>query len=147
MSKKTIEQQIAELTPEQKNNMGKIYKKYVLSLISIVLVGVILIIGIFAYASIREEQAKDEHDKIQATIELNKSNNTYDFSLYDESMEAIDEYYNIKQLKPLSLVIGGIVTMIGVVIVYVIFKKKYPYFSEKKYTYLKKMRSKTWQGI
>ena len=146
MSNKTVEQQVAELTQEQKNNMGKIYKNYVFSLISVVLVGVILIIGIFAYASIEGEKAKDKYDAYQTSQEIREQTDKLQgkITVYGigEGMELLDEYHKMKLLKPLSLVIGGVVCMIGVIAVYLIFKKKYPYFSEKKYTYLKKMNTK-----
>ena len=147
MSNKTVEQQVAELTQEQKNNMGKIYKNYVFSLISVVLVGVILIIGIFAYASIEGEKAKDRYDAYQTSQEIREQTDKLQgkFTVYGigEGMELLDEYYKFERLKPLALVIGGVVVMIGVIIVYLVFKNKYPYFSEKKYKYLKKLNIKT----
>ncbi len=145
MGKVSLEQQIAELTPEQKNNMGKIYKKYIIFLISILLVGVLVGIGIFAEASINEKKAKDKHDKIQTLIELNETTNKYDFSLFDEDLEALDEYYDAKLRKNSALVIGSAIAFFGVLGVYFTFKKKYPYFSEKKYTYLKKLEKDSGQ--
>jgi hypothetical protein len=141
MSKVSIEQQIAELTPEQRNNMGKIYKKLILSLIAVVLVGVLVGVGLFVEASIRLEKAEEKHDRISTKIELNTASNSYDFSLYDEQKEALNEYYDIKQERPVSLVIGTGISFIGVVAVGLVFKAKYPYFSEKKYSYLKKMQN------
>ena len=134
-----LQEQIAEMTEEQKNNMGKIYKKYVLSIVLVFCVGILIALGLFAEASIREEKAKEKHNRIQAQIELNEQTNEYDFSLFDESSNALDEYYDMKQQKNLSLVIGSGIAFFGVLITYFIFKRKYPYFSEKKYNYLKKM--------
>ncbi len=145
MAKKPIEQQVAELTLEQKSNMGKIYKKYIIWLIAIFLVGVLVGIGISAEASINEKRAKDKHDKIQTQIELNEATNKYDFSLFDESLEALDEYYDAKQRKNSALVTGSAISFFGVLGVYFIFKKKYPYFSERKYAYLKKLEKNTSQ--
>ena len=136
---RTLQEQIAEMTEEQKNNMGKIYKKYVLSIVVVFCVGILIALGLFAEASIREEKAKEKHDRIQAQIESNEQMNEYDFSLFDESSNALDEYYDMKQQKNLSLVIGSGIAFFGVLITYFIFKRKYPYFSEKKYNYLKKM--------
>ena len=138
MSKASTEQQIAALTPEQKRSMGTIYKKYIVTLLLIALAGVFIIAGLFVGATIREGNAKVRYDAIQTQIELNEMTNTYDASLFDESSEALDEYYDMKQQKNLSLVIGSGVVVVGVLVTYGIFKKKYPYFSEKKYTYLKK---------
>ena len=134
-----LQEQIAEMTEEQKNNMGKIYKKYVLSIVLVFCVGILIALGLFAEASIREGKAKEKHNRIQAQIELNEQTNEYDFSLFDESSNALDEYYDMKQQKNLSLVIGSGIAFFGVLITYFIFKRKYPYFSEKKYNYLKKM--------
>lgn len=143
MSKISIEQQIAELTPEQRNAMGNIYKKYVISLIVVFLLGVLAAVGMFVEASIREGQANDELDKIQTMIALNEITNKYDFSLFDESSEALDEYYDAKHDKNWAPAKGSAVSFFGVLIVIIIFKKKYPYFSEKKYTYLKKAQKTT----
>ena len=115
------------------------YKKYVLSIVLVFCVGILIALGLFAEASIREEKAKEKHNRIQAQIELNEQTNEYDFSLFDESSNALDEYYDMKQQKNLSLVIGSGIAFFGVLITYFIFKRKYPYFSEKKYNYLKKM--------
>ena len=141
MSKVSIEQQIAELTPEQKNNMGKIYKRLIVSLVAVVLVGVLAGVGMFVEASIREEKAKEKHERITTKIELNAADNTYDFSLFDEQKEALNEYYDIKESKTSTLVIGSGISFLGVVVVGLVFKVKYPYFSEKKYSYLKKMQN------
>ncbi len=146
MGKISIEQQIAELTPEQKNNMGKIYKRYIICLISVFLIGVLVGIGIFAKASINEKKAKDEHDGLQTKIELSEITHKYDTSLFDESSEALDEYYDAKLLKSSALAIGSAISLIGILVVFIAFKKKYPYFSEKKYSYLKKMEKNAGQG-
>ena len=130
MSRKPIEQQVAELTPEQKNNMGKIYKKYSISIVSILLIFFILVIAMFAYASSKEKQAKTRADMIL-------ENNI--FSSYDEREELLEEYYDAKQLKPLTLIVGGGVSLAAIVVVCLIIQRKYPYFSEQKYKYLKKM--------
>ncbi len=134
-----LQEQIAEMTEEQKNNMGKIYKKYVISLVLVVFVGILIALGLFVEASISEEKAREKYDKIQAQIELNAQMNKYDFSLFDEKSEALDEYFDMNQQKNMSLGIGSGVAFLGVLITYFIFKRKYPYFSEKKYAYLKKM--------
>lgn len=139
MSKPSIEQQVAELTPEQRNRMGTVYKKYLITLLLVALAGVLVTIGLFVEANIRETIAHNRHEALQAEIELNEMTNTYNAALFDESQEALDEYYDSKQQKGLSLMIGSGVMLGGLVITYGIFKKKYPYFSEKKYAYLKKM--------
>ncbi len=143
MNHKSIEQQIAELTPEQKSNMGKIFKREIIS-IAAVLIGFIVIAGsIFAYASIKEKQAKVEYDTIQAQIEFNTTIHYHDLTFYDKSEELFDEYYDMKQLKTDSLMVGSGVSLAAVLVICAIFKVKYPYFSEKKYKYLKKTENTT----
>ena len=102
------------------------------------MVGVLVAVGMFVEARIRERRAKDEHDKIQTMIALNEKNNKYDFSLFDESSDALHEYYDAKRDKSSALVKGSVISFFGVLAVIIVFKKKYPFFSEKKYTYLKK---------
>ena len=140
MSNLPIEQQIAELTPEQKNAMGKIYKKYAISIIAVLLLCVIAIVVLYAQASTKEEQAKEEYDIIQTKIALYEQAKRYDLSLYDESMKALDEYHDAQQAKYFVLVAVSVVGILGILAVMFIFKKKYPYFSEKKYAYLKKIQ-------
>jgi len=48
--------------------------------------------------------------------------------------------YDIIEQKYLSIGIVAGVGFVGLLIIYFIFKRKYPYFSEKKYAYLKKMK-------
>ncbi len=139
MSKKTIEEQIAELTPEQKNSMGKIYKKLNISIITVFLICIVLIIGIFFYFHNEEKRASDEHDRIQTTIDINSSNYKYDFSLYDDSDEALDRVYDMQEAQYLTIIIGCLVGILAIGMILVVFKTKYPYYSEKKYKYLKKL--------
>ena len=139
MGKISVEQQVAELTAEQKSNMGKIYKKYILSVVLVALAGVLIAIGLFVEAGIKEEKAKDKYDGIQIQQELNELTNEYDFSLFDESIEALDAYHDAQRQKDTCLMIGSGVAFFGVLTVYFVFRKKYPYFSEKKYACLKKM--------
>lgn len=141
MAKKTIEQQVAELTPEQKGNLEKIYQKYLKALMVIVLAGVVLAVGIFVYAVVMENQAKDTHEAIQATFALNAQQKGYDASMHDESAKWLDTYHNMKLLKPAAFAIASIAVLIGICILCLIYKVKYPYFSEKKYLYIQRMES------
>lgn len=142
--KKTIEQQIAELTSEQKNSMKKIYRKYLISFFSVILVGVILIVGIYLYAAEPAKEAKAKYDELSEQIDIlsdddwNLDASREMFELMEKRGEYFDEYHDMKRLKSSSLGIGGGVGFIGLLVVILIFKKKYPYFSEKKYLYMKK---------
>lgn len=141
MSKVSIEQQIAELTPEQKANMGKLFKKYIAGIVVVCLVAILAAGGLFVETSLRLEKAEERYERISTEIELNAENNTYDLSLFDEKREALDEYYDIKEERLNSLYVGCAIAFFGVIVIEVIYRKKYPYFSEKKYAYLKKMQN------
>ena len=135
---KPIEQQIAELTIEQRNSLPKIYKKYLICLGCIVLAGIIVLVSMFAVVSMKLEKAQERYERLETQQALNEMNGTFDFALSDEKLEAMDEYYDMIPLKPLSLCVGGAIILIGTLALFLIFRLKYPYFSEKKYTYLKK---------
>ena len=138
MSKKPIEQQVAELTPEQKSKMGKIYKGYLIATISVLLASVIAIVVLYSGASIRCEQAKEKYDRLEAQ-------SLYNINLFDERMEAMDAYYDAKIDKGVALMIGGGIGSVCLLAVAIFVKVKYPYFSEKKYTYLKKQQKNSVQ--
>ncbi len=136
--KKPIEQQIAELTYEQKNSLKDIYKKFLTSFIVVWVIAFLVGAGLFITFTVKAQEAKDRYDYLQTKIDLHAANYNWDFDLYDEKMDAFDEYYDMQEKKPLAFFAGGAVLALGLVLVLGIFKSKYPYFSEKKYSYLKK---------
>lgn len=136
--KRTIEQQIVELTFEQKNNLKEIYKKFAISVAIVWVIAFLVGAGLFVSFTVKAEEARDRKESIQAQIDLNKMSFNFNFDLYDELYEAEDEYYDMQGKKPLAFFALGGVLLIGFGIVLVTFKSKYPYFSEKKYSYLKK---------
>lgn len=139
MAKIPIEQQIAELTPEQKGNMKKIYKRYLTAVIVTFVVSILVGLGIFMDARLKLTQAKDEYDRIDTKIALNQMSNIYDSSLYDQRYELMDECFELEDRKMFSPAIAGAMMLFGALAIFVVFKVKYPYFSEKKYEYLKKL--------
>lgn len=143
MSKKmSIEQQVAELTPEQKNNLLKAWKKYVKISIAIVVLMFIALIGMYVEAGIRVEEANDKYERIQTQIALNEYNGGYDSSLYSARYDAWDELYDAKQDQNRAFIICGGAGFVAALVTLFVFKKKYPHFSEKKCRYLKKMEKK-----
>lgn len=136
--KKPIEQQVAELTIEQRNSLKEIYKKFTMSAIIVWVIAFLVGAGLFANFTVKAEEAKDRRDSIQTQIDLNETTFTLNFDLYDELHEAEDEYYDMQGKKPLAFFALGGILLIGIGTVCGIFKSKYPYFSEKKYSYLKK---------
>lgn len=136
--KKTIEQQVAELTFEQKNTLKEIYKKFAISVLIVWVVAFLVGAGLFVNFTVKAEEAKDRKESIQTQINLNKMSFNFNFDLYDELYEAEDEYYDMQEKKPLAFFALSGILLIGFGIVLVTFKSKYPYFSEKKYSHLKK---------
>lgn len=103
------------------------------------LVGILLIFGVYTYANIKGKEEKERYDAYKVSQEVKKQvdelqGNITAYSMKEETKLA-DECYNMERLKALSLVIGGCLTFVGILVVYLMFKKKYPYFSEKKYKY------------
>lgn len=137
-----IEIQVAELNEEQKDNIVKLYKKqfnWTIVAMIVFLIAVVFFIGFRVVAA----DAADEHERIETSIALNEVTNTYNFELYEESMDALNRQYDFKQYSHLSLIIGGGVSIVfsGTALAIVgSGKKKMPYYSEKKYRYIKKMR-------
>lgn len=139
MLEKTIEQQVAELTPQQKNSIKDIYKKFIIVYVVVLVIGIIVSAASFMFVSMKLEQAQERYERLETQQAINEMNGTFDFALSDEKMEAIDEYYDLKPIRVFSLLTGPVVILIGTGVILVVFKSKYPYFSEKKYTYLKKV--------
>ncbi len=133
---KPIEQQVAELTNEQRNSIKSIYKKAVIAEICCIIIGLIISACSFVFVAVKAEEAEDRYNKLDAQVSMNP----FDFDLRDEWLDAMDEYhtYEDKGIKILSIVPGLILAFVGIIASLCIIKAKYPYFSEKKYTYLKK---------
>lgn len=140
--KKTMEQQITELTTEQRNNLGKIFKKLMISYTVIISLGVILSIGLLLFSTMKAGHAKSQYDAIQNQLDYNQRNNIYNLDLFDESSALFDEYLDWIEFRPLSVTVVAIIAIVAVLITLLIFKIKYPYFSEDKYLYLRKIEKK-----
>ena len=137
--KKPIEQQVAELTPEQRGNLGKAFKLMIMLIIISLLIGILT--GLVFYAENKEQEkiAKEKYDETQAKIDEASENNIFDLSLYDDNLEAMNEYYDKKNKTYRGVVYGGIVASGCCFASAFYMNYKYPYFSEKKYFYLKKL--------
>ena len=137
-----IEIQVAELNEEQKDNIVKLYKKQ-FNWTIVAMIVLIIAVGFFIGFRVVSAEAADEHEKIETSIALNEDSNTYNFELFEESMDALNRQYDFEQYSHLSLIIGGGVSLIfsGIALAIVSSgKKQMPYYSEKKYRYIKKMR-------
>lgn len=139
MAAKPIEQQVAELTPQQRMSLGKIFKWYLVTLILLVAIGVSLVVGLYVYYDSAADAAELKHDAVQLHIALNEGLGEFDLSLYDKSQQYLDEYFDMEQMKSSALLIGSGFSFVGVLVLYLVVKLKYPYFSEQKYFYVRKM--------
>ena len=139
MATKPIEQQVAELTPAQRNNLGKIFVGYLVSLILLIAIGLGVGVGMFLYYDEAADEAEMKMDAIDLEIDLNNRLGIIDTDLYDEQEEYTDEYYDMKEMKSLSLIIAPGIAFVGILVLVLVVKFKFPYFSEKKYNYVKKM--------
>lgn len=140
MDKRPIEQQVAELTPEQRNNMGKVFKTYVISLVSILLLFGIAVVALLTFSNAREKEAKEKYDEVQAIVDSFEQKGKYNPNAYEALELAMDNYYDIREGKALNLMVISIIALFLYLLAIIIIKKKYPYFSDKKYTYLKKLQ-------
>ena len=140
MYKTTIEQQVAALTPEQRANMKPIYRKYFSASILVLLLAVVLGVVSFLLISKAADDAKARLDELDRLTDENPS---YILECIDEKLDCIDRYYDMKSLKPMALGVFGIVCILGAIVIYFVFKRKYPYFSEKKYAFIKKQEKLT----
>ncbi len=138
MAKISIQEKIAAMTPEQKRSIGGLYKKYITTLVIIVVIGAVITAGFYFFFSLQADSAYDEYEAISTTIELDGMKGYCDFSLYEKQLESYNRYCDFEVLKPLSFSFGGLILIIGTLATFFVYKKKYPYFSEKAHSYLKK---------
>lgn len=137
-----IEIQVAELNEEQKNNIVMLYKKQFKVLIIAMIVFAVALVAFIGFR-ISASIAKDDWDRIETSIALNEIDGSYNEELYDANYDAIDRYYDLLQYSNLSLMIGGGLTFVIACLSLLVIsngKKQVPYYSEKKYRYIKKMR-------
>lgn len=131
--KRPIEVQVAELTEEQKQKIPKIFWMHLI--ITIVIIGAHLISGLFCVINV--EAAKAELRSIEArraTASLWES-----LSLTKEWLAASDRYDVAMQTLTtvgIGTAVAGIIAVLGVQL-YI--TKKYPFYSEKKHFYLRKI--------
>lgn len=139
----TVHRQIASLTPEQLGNMKKIYKKYILSFVAVFLIGLIAGLSFFLVFHAKQEQAKARWDALEAEHDSYEQSGLIGMATTTsmDTLNAIDEYYNMKETKTNAFIITPAIWLVGIAIVALIFKAKYPYFNEKTYFYLKKTQN------
>lgn len=140
MSKNTIEQQVAELTNEQRLTVMSIGKKYRLSLLPAIFISIIAVIVSVCFLA----ESKDISESIESYQYLRElSMEDLNFTKAFEYSETIDELFDKKdecsKAATTTLIIGGITGIVYIIGTILFFKTKYPYFTEGKYEYLKKL--------
>lgn len=128
-----IDIQVAELTPEQKRKIPKIYKAHLL--FSFILVGALLVALLFAQIGVLNARSDLEaiQDKINSAVP-----EWTGIQYFAEETAAYEAYDSAIHVRMLISIIGGITVLILALGAQLFISKKYPFYSEKKYTYLKK---------
>lgn len=126
-----IDIQVAELTPEHKRKIPKIYKAHLL--FSFVLIGSLLVALLFAQIGVFA--ARSDLDAVQHKIHAGGSLGGIHY--FAEETAAYEAYDSAIHTRMLVSIIGGISVLILALGAQVFIAKKFPFYSEKKYTYLK----------
>ncbi len=151
---KNIAQEVAELTSEQKNNIANIHLKQLVGETLIITITLIVAIVSFVRFSIKENAANTTYVFLkenpsfssisceiigdptdEGSIPLESSQIQ---SNYNAQMKSLEERKEMNTLKWSSIIICGIFGLICLAVLHIFLKKKHPYYSEKKYRYLKK---------
>lgn len=152
--KRPIQQQVAELTEEQKDNIVSAFKKslwsmiplYVLFICAVILVNVWSGQATEAYwaASDRQYEVRDMYaDIVQIDGEtLTLWNLDHPKVIEADSLaEAAEQKADaLKAARIYVLIVGAVVLVGGNVILNLMVAKKYPYYTEKRYYCIKKQR-------
>ena len=123
------------LTLEQKASIRPIYKKYITLLLSVFLV---FVLAMAASIVISSNTAKDAKAKYDMLVEQTENSSFYNASLWEQRSEAFDEYLRIRSLGTTAFLTIDVLALIYVIVLRVVFKKKYPYFTEDLFYYMRK---------
>jgi len=143
MSQMTMEQQIASLTPEQRASMKPIYRRYALCLVASIVLAVVVTVVLFLIFRAELAKAEEEYDRLDRAVELEEQKQEMfggfiDLDLLAAHSDAMEHYFDCKGRTFVPFIIGGFMLFALALVVMVVFKVKYPFFSEKRYGYLKK---------
>jgi len=152
--KKNIEQEVATLTTEQKDSLPDIYKTQMIGQTLILTIFLIVATILFTRFSIKENAAEDNYNlltsnqnmtmTVDGTITNSLSLDSMQMSSIhildndDAQLQLLEEKKEMGTFKWVSLAVCGVSGLICIFILHFLLKKKHPYYSEKKYKYLKK---------
>ena len=132
-----IEEQVSQLTKEQRDNIPKIRKQ----LISVIAIFAIACILLGAVASLAYTlKANNALTQFKATMKelLETDDNLKRFELLVKQNEYLEVYEQSLKVGHYPLVFAAVGILIGATIIIMVFNKKYPYFSEQRYSYIRK---------
>lgn len=127
-----IRVQVAELTEEQKQNIPTIYKYHLI--FSLTIIGLFLLALLISHICVVSAQTKLN----QLENELDTISVSERYALYEDWTSAIDQYDSTIHLRTMISIIGGSILIVLALAAQFYINKKYPYYNEKKYFYLKK---------
>ena len=123
--------QVAELTDEQRANIPNIYKKHFIFSVCTVLVEFVLM-AITAFMYIKAEAMYKEYNSIGL--------NTFDLGNIQKRSELWQNYDKMSDLVFIMFIVimvYSVIMIIASLLVKSYITKKYPYYSEKRYRYIK----------
>lgn len=128
-------------TPQHTGNMRNTRKKYTISLICVLLIGLILTACAFIIISTMQAKTKDQWDAMEEEQTEASSIGMFGHVEYlsGEKLKLIDQYHHLGQLKLYSLLIAPVVWLLGFSVLSLIFRSAPPRHSAKqrKYKYLR----------
>ena len=140
-NKKPVSEIAAELTEEQKKTVKKLFVINVAA-VCVAIAMALVFAFLLGTGTVAKNEAKDQLDDYYERQEMLADKDPLYF-LNEENLENpyYDQYMEISgsllQLSKIMMICGGVLFVI-MVIAAVVQSKKYPYYSEKLYFYLKK---------
>ena len=118
-----VAQQAAALTPEQKEEMTRVKKRVLIATAVYSAVAVIVILGLFMYFTSRSTELFSEYVSSAAGAQ--------------NAADLLSRSDAAKNSATVTLAAGLCVYVIGYALIYLVFKKKYPFYSDKLYRFMK----------
>lgn len=130
----TLKEQISKLTDKQKINIIKIFKFQ--TAISIILIFALLIpILCFHIEAMLADKAYNE-----AIAELEEK--PYNYELMGRRSFAQARYNKMIDMRNGYGIIGGVVVLLICIFILIFIRIKFPYYSDRRYVYIRKMQQK-----
>lgn len=135
MAGKSIEKQISELTEEQKINILEKGKRFCIVSIVCYIVMFMIIGGWFVLSSVMIEGAEANVNMLKTKLDLGIGEHSV---VLNQWLDAIHVHGIILDVCSAVNVVIAVAFLSFLAIRIILFKKKYPYYSDRRYSYLKK---------